>query len=128
MSDLYSVRKSGLLKLKGEKEKKKKSKKRKHEDKEHKESKKVKSADRQDALDHGGWWSATEFKHITGKNYLLKSSQREKGIYSFSSHSPYYVHHTLLLGPVALEINESYVKTQDDGGFDLGLKIEKGLF
>ena len=78
MSDLYSVRKSGLLKLKGEKEKKKKSKKRKHEDKEHKESKKVKSADRQDALDHGGWWSATEFKHITGKNYLLKSSQREK--------------------------------------------------
>ena len=79
MSDLYSVRKSGLLKLKGEKEKKKKSKKRKHEDKEHKESKKVKSTDRQDALDHGGWWSAREFKHITGKKLIsLKSSQREK--------------------------------------------------
>ena len=66
MSDLYSVRKSGLLKLKGEKDKKKKSKKRKHEDRDHKESKKVRSADRQDALDHGGWWCATEFKHITG--------------------------------------------------------------
>ena len=66
MSDLYTVRKSGLLKLKGEKDKKKKSKKRKHEDRDHKESKKVRSADRQDALDHGGWWCATEFKHITG--------------------------------------------------------------
>ena len=67
MSDLYSVRKSGLLKLKGEKEKKKKSKKRKHENNDHKESKKIRSAERQDALDHGGWWCATEFKHITGK-------------------------------------------------------------
>jgi hypothetical protein len=67
MSDLYSVRKSGIFKLKGEKDKKKKSKKRKHETEEHKEHKKVRSAERQDAFDHGGWWSAREFKHITGK-------------------------------------------------------------
>ena len=67
MSDLYSVRSSGLLKLKGEKDKKKKHKKRKHEDKEeHREKKKLKSEKRQDAADHGGWWSVTEFKHITG--------------------------------------------------------------
>lgn len=31
-----------------------------------------------------------------------------------------------LTGPVVLEINESYVKTQDDGGFVLGVKNEKG--
>ena len=31
-------------------------------------------------------------------------------------------------GPVVLEINESYVKTQDDGGFVLGVKNEKGKF
>lgn len=68
MSDLYSVRKSGALKLKGEKEKKKKAKKRKHEEKEYSEKKKVRNAERQDAADHGGWWSVTEFKHITGKN------------------------------------------------------------
>ena len=68
MSDLYSVRKSGVLKLKGEKDKKKKSKKRKHDEKDHKEKKKARSAERQDALDHGGWWSVTEFKHITGFN------------------------------------------------------------
>ena len=71
MSDLYSVRKSGLLKLKGEKDKKKKSKKRKHEDKEHKDHKKIRSAERQDAVDHGGWWSVTEFKHITGSAILI---------------------------------------------------------
>ena len=66
MSDLYSVRKSGLLKLKGEKDKKKKSKKRKHDEKDNKEQKKIRSVERQDAADHGGWWCVTEFKHITG--------------------------------------------------------------
>ena len=29
-------------------------------------------------------------------------------------------------GPVVLEINESYVKTQDDGGFNLGVKHVQG--
>ena len=71
MSDLYSVRKSGLLKLKGEKDKKKKSKKRKHENPEYKDHKKIRSAERQDAIDHGGWWMATEFKHITGKSNTI---------------------------------------------------------
>ena len=66
MSDLYTVHKSGLLKLKGEKDKKK-HKKRKHGEKEeHREKKKSRTAERQDAVDHGGWWSVTEFKHITG--------------------------------------------------------------
>ena len=50
----------------------KKSKKRKHDDKDHKEKKKARSAERQDALDHGGWWSVTEFKHITGFNIIPK--------------------------------------------------------
>ena len=68
MSDLYNVRSSGSsgkLKLKGEKKKKKdkKAKKRKHGDSEAEESKKLQLEDR-DA--HGGWWSASEFKHITG--------------------------------------------------------------
>ena len=77
MSDLYSVRSSGKLKLKGEKETKKsskKAKKRKHHDEEggppreesKSERKKAKAAAKQDVEDHGGWWQAQEFKHVTG--------------------------------------------------------------
>ena len=90
MSDLYSVRKSGLLKLKGEKDKKKKSKKRKHEDRDHKESKKVRSADRQDALDHGGWWCATEFKHITGMQMNIYNR------YTYQCHLIVLTYHELI--------------------------------
>lgn len=64
MSELYSV-KSGKLKLKGEKEKKKKKKdkKRKHDkDIEEEKTKKQKL----DTDRHGGWWAATDFKHISG--------------------------------------------------------------
>ena len=97
MSDLYSVRSSGKLKLKGEKEKKhKKAKKRHHdtEDLSKKEKKKVKSAEKQDVADHGGWWQAKELKHITG--------------------------------PVAIEFNNCYIKTLDNGGFTLGAPKDQG--
>ena len=66
MSDAYSVRSSGKLKLKGEKKKHKKdkkSKKRKHEDSQVNESKKAFHEDRER---HNGWWYAQEFKEITG--------------------------------------------------------------
>ena len=66
MSDLYSVRSSGKLKLKGEKKKSKKdkkSKKRKHEEAILDEERKVFSEDR--AL-HGGWWKSSTFAEITG--------------------------------------------------------------
>ena len=66
MSDLYSVRSSGKLKLKGEKKHKKdkKAKKRKHEDSGLEESR---TKELEDRSAHNGWWFATDFKHITGR-------------------------------------------------------------
>jgi len=96
--DLYSVRNSGTLKLKGEKKKHKKSKKRKREDKDDEEAKAAKSAKnlfREDRDKHNGWWNATEFKEI--------------------------------VGPIAIEIGEHcYVKALDDGSFTLGTRHEEG--
>lgn len=72
MSDAYGGFKTGKLKLKGEKKHKKKSK-RRHEDGEENEVKEKKSERKRqrtlelaDRAKHGGWWAATEFKHITG--------------------------------------------------------------
>ena len=64
--DLYAV-KSGKLKLKGEKKKKKKEKKRKRDrEEEEDDTKRRKKAEASDTAKHGGWWSATQFKYITG--------------------------------------------------------------
>ena len=64
--DLYAV-KSGKLKLKGEKKKKKKEKKRKRDkEEEEDDTKRRKKAEASDIAKHGGWWSATQFKYITG--------------------------------------------------------------
>ncbi len=72
MSDAYGGFKTGKLKLKGEKKHKKKSKKRSHKDDDEgsssskKERKRLKTLEQEDRAKHGGWWAATEFKHITG--------------------------------------------------------------
>ena len=66
MSDLYSVRSSGKLKLKGEKKKSKKDKKdkkRKHEDSLQDE---VRQKFREDRELHGGWWKSSTVTEITG--------------------------------------------------------------
>jgi len=64
--DAYKVRSSGSLVLKGEKKKHKKAKKRKREEKKEDGAKAAKNAFREDRDQHGGWWSVTEFKDITG--------------------------------------------------------------
>jgi len=112
--DLYSVRTSGKLKLKGEKDggsskkKAKKAKKRKHDDdrddlegqgessggSSRQERKKAKALAKRDVEDHGGWWPVKDFKHVTG--------------------------------PVAIEYKGCYVKTLDDGGFTLGPPKDQG--
>ncbi len=72
MSDAYGGFKTGKLKLKGEKKhKSKKSKKRHHDDddgerQKKSERKRQKTLEQEDRAKHGGWWRATEFKHITG--------------------------------------------------------------
>ena len=63
--EIYAV-KSGKLKLKGEKKKKKKEKKKKRDKKEADEAKVKKKAEISDTAKHGGWWAATQSKHITG--------------------------------------------------------------
>ena len=66
MSDLYNVRSSGKLKLKGEKKKlkkDKKSKKRKHEESLLDEKKQKFNQDREQ---HGGWWPALALTEING--------------------------------------------------------------
>lgn len=63
--DIYKLKKSGKLRLKGEKKKHKKDKKeKKRERKEDKDQDKSKFV--QDRHDHGGWWSVTDIKEITG--------------------------------------------------------------
>ena len=63
--DLYKV-KSGKLKLKGEKKKHKKEKKKKRDKQEADDARKAKKAEMSDRAKHGGWWAATELKHVTG--------------------------------------------------------------
>ena len=63
--DLYKV-KSGKLKLKGEKKKHKKEKKKKRDMQEADDARKAKKAEMSDRAKHGGWWAATELKHVTG--------------------------------------------------------------
>ena len=96
MSDLYSVRSSGKLKLKGEKKKQhkkdKKAKKRKAEADALGESNKK---FREDRARHGGWWSASSHSHITGPIAI-----------EFDDHC--------------------YVKALDDGTFTVGTKHDEG--
>lgn len=63
--DIYKLKKSGKLMLKGEKKKHKKDKKEKKKNKDHNQEDN-KSRFVQDRHDHGGWWSVNELKEITG--------------------------------------------------------------
>ena len=72
MSDVYAGARSGKLKLKGEKSSssskhKKKSKKRHREDRDEKsERKRKRTEEQEDIKRHGGWWVASQTRHITG--------------------------------------------------------------
>ncbi len=66
MSDLYSVRSSGKLKLKGEKKKHKKDKKDKKRKAAEAESNVANKKFKEDRGQHGGWWSASTVSEITG--------------------------------------------------------------
>ena len=75
MADQYGKVKSGMLKLKGEKDKKhkKKSKKRERDNDEERESKhdrkKKKSDYKMDMDKHGGWWAVRAFREIMIRDF-----------------------------------------------------------
>ena len=127
MSDLYSVRSSGKLKLKGEKRKKKdkKGKKRKHGESDADDARKIFLEDR-DA--HAGWWPASEFKHITGPICIEFGSHTyvkalDDGTFTLGTK------HDSGSGPdpeevlVAVKVNETKVSFKS--GFNKYLKVDK---
>ena len=99
MSDSLYKLKSGKLQLKGEsssKHKKKKSKKHKKDKKDGDDRKRLRKLEEEDTRNHGGWWAATEFNHITGPISI-----------EFGG-------------------NNAYLRACDDGGFTLGAPHDQG--
>lgn len=128
MSDPYRI-KSGKLKLKGEKSKHKKAKKRRHDDEEAEKQKKLKNQFEADRQKHGGWWSASQFKHISGAVSIEFGSD---GCYiralddgSFSLSAP----HDDGVGPdpeeilMCIRVNDTKIALKS--GYDKYLRVDK---
>ena len=128
MSDLYNVRSSGKLKLKGEKKKSKKDKKSKKRKLEESAVDEKRAKFVEDRTEHAGWWKSEQFSEITGpviiefgKHCYVKAL--DNGSFALSAK------HSEDEGPdpeevlVAIKVNESKVAFKS--GFNKYLRVDK---